>query len=125
MNRPIKFRAWDELRKMIVPACYIDLVNSEVTLYDDNICAGHQYSRDLCNLKIMQFTGLLDCEGNEIYEGDIVRIHHYEGYGLSTINFIEGRWCCTDAEPLYEYNSASLKIIGNIFENPELMENKE
>jgi uncharacterized phage protein (TIGR01671 family) len=76
-----------------------------------------------------QFTGLHDKNGKEIYEGDIIRSknHHPE---KMEIRFIEGGFCAwwgSDDYPIdiyHFYNSKGccFEVIGNIHENPELLE---
>ena len=81
---------------------------------------------------LMQFTGLKDKNGKEIYEGDIVKIGIllnelviYEG----VVAYSNGRFTC-DTGKLeidwwrYEITKQTIEIIGNIHENPELLENK-
>jgi len=99
---------------------------------------------------IMQFTGLLDKNGKEIYEGDIVRILYtdwasqsdysipLEEYkkSISKIGKIEWNedayWCLNfgksgygddDIGGLHEGPHGEKEIIGNIYENPELLSN--
>ena len=68
---------------------------------------------------IMQFTGLLDKNGREIYEGDVLKFHDRSTdqvfYDQGTVQFtMQNRW-------LWPYTSGS-EVIGNIYENPELLE---
>lgn len=112
--RTIKFRAWDSLQgKMIFSEP--DIMNFFHKAFMDNV---------------MQFTGLLDKNGKEIYEGDILNqqdgwyriIEWDEGCG-GFIGVAIGK----DVYEKYWNNlgerDESAEIIGNIFENPELLPN--
>ncbi|MCE2078538.1 YopX family protein [Streptococcus thermophilus] len=83
----------------------------------------------------MQSTGLTDKNGKEIFEGDVVTdgqtigdIKHHQTYGFYMIDdkgierrFSDGN-CIEDFEEDAETVSEILEIIGNIYENPELLE---
>ncbi|EIU5758754.1 TPA: hypothetical protein LTU78_002748 [Listeria monocytogenes] len=81
---------------------------------------------------IGQYTGLKDKNGKKIFEGDIVEIIEIDAFGnldwnrlKGKVMFSEGAWLVTDsgsfAIPLWsEINE--IKVIGNIHENPELLE---
>ena len=74
-----------------------------------------------------QYTGLKDKNGKEIYEGDIVKLDSWEG--VQQIVFIEGAFCLADKHGLYvgdihyinHADKNQVTIIGNIWENPELL----
>lgn len=76
-----------------------------------------------------QFTGLKDKNGKEIYEGDICNCREYECFGKVEWNNEEaGFYFCVvmegggfEEEHLYDYVD-ELEVIGNIYENPELLE---
>ncbi|HEL6782261.1 TPA: hypothetical protein UPK99_002873 [Listeria monocytogenes] len=82
-----------------------------------------------------QFTGLTDKNGKKIFEGDIVEIIEIDAFGnldwnrlKGKVMFSEGAWLVTDsgsfAIPLWsEINE--IEVIGNIHENPELLEVSE
>ena len=119
MNGIIKFRAWDrEENKMI-----------------DNIHE-HDFEAFLFSepYEIMQFTGLLDNLGKEIFEGDIVECgelkrckecNQLSGEPVTyCIKWNESTLCWylgTSGGALY-LNNGGYKVIGNIYENPELPE---
>jgi len=94
------------------------------------------------DIEVMQFTGLLDKEGKEIYEGDLIYAHknkgkyevkfgeystsdddgsydiHHQGFYL--LRYFNG--VSAGSEPLGKKSNENLKVIGNIHENHELLE---
>lgn len=102
--KEIKFRAWDKLSN---PPRMLDSIE----------CGGFAIE-DLttCELEIMQYTGLKDKNGKEIYEGDIYK---YKSE-IDVFNSIEDFYF----DELIEYRVTEGEIIGNKFENPELLEAK-
>lgn len=88
----------------------------------------------------MQFTGLLDRLGKEIYEGDIVKMYIFDNSLIpleiiTSVSFYEGTFTVIkmNEEPLSLRDSIFLsnktkqgiEIIGNVYSNPELLNNKE
>lgn len=114
--REIKFRAWNDLLKSMynVSELYVD---SDGKL------------KELGRFKtiLMQFTGLKDLEGNEIYEGDIYhqgdsRILYEVVFSDDHSGFVGKQLGSGSLAGLKHFQSA-IAIIGNLYENPELLEN--
>ena len=105
--REIKFRAWDNHNKIWLDTELFNIVCNTGKL-QRNGSAGF-----IGGVDILQYTGLKDKNGVEIYEGDIVK---YE-YG----QIFEIKW---DYGLLSHLENIWFKIIGNIYENPELTEEK-
>lgn len=129
--RAIKFRAWDTIRKKMfaaITALHLDDGVHSCTFisnYGDETTISMEY------LELMQFTGLHDKNGKEIYEGDIVDCVVGEEFGNCPVVFNEGCFSLSiknginknhDYEPcLYEADSRFIEVIGNIYENPEAL----
>ena len=115
MPREIKFRVWDNKEKVIT-------CNYE-----------HQTEERLI---ISQYTGIQDSEGNDIYEGDILAVIMGDDSDKDRIKFkvifTECSFClqeiCKIGKTFYNISTRSmartLTIVGNIYQNPELLENK-
>lgn len=134
-----KFRAWDKARnkmnyKVMVGNCDTDDENWTCPIiwieekkdwlhFDDYEC-------------IMQSTGLFDKNGKEIFEGDIAQFEDcytetdflYVNTGI--VEWSQGSFTITNRNSvemgdLLDGDVLDVKIIGNIYENPELLEEKE
>ena len=112
-QREIKFRAWDEKNKEMRYDGMLNIYNKDGSwLYEDGKGNFHSSFGE-----IMQFTGLLDKNGKEIYEGDIVQYLFAGKKVVREVYWNEVNFCWT---PLNQ-NSLDMEIIGNIYENPDLL----
>jgi uncharacterized phage protein (TIGR01671 family) len=135
MNRIIEFRAWDKqtgkMHYLANQPYNEEIVDDELIV---QICCtgavGYTKNKYIGSNCLMQFTGLLDKNGKKIYEGDIVRFwanpKDYAGYkGHNYIAAVEWdqaflQFIFSDGHGLKDFEF--LEVIGNIFENPELLE---
>jgi len=113
--RKIKFRAWDKENKRMLKSNDIylalamsgDIMRLNIMNSTEEILAYNR--KDISNeWKFLQYTGLKDKNGKEIYEGDRTQ------YG--TVEWLDG-WCINGDRPLSIFKD--IEISGNIFENPE------
>lgn len=135
MSRLIKFRAWDKDFEMMF---YSNSSDDPLNMKGERthiLCGydkpeGHLSHFFSEKFPIMQFTGLNDSKGKEIYEGDIVDGINIDGetYPMGEVFFDSGCFCIKtkscdhDYEPcLYEAWAEKIFVVGNIYENPNLL----
>ncbi|HCT6555029.1 TPA: hypothetical protein OT515_002184 [Enterococcus faecalis] len=147
-----KFRAWDKKYKKMMKVNQIDFEKKTVWLEADNGDHenSHTLTREFKDVILMQSTGLKDKNGVEIFEGDVVNIHwFYTDYDPETLGAIEneataekvvitkefgnlGFWWNSgddwvDLATLaltVQLHEESFELLGNVHENPELLEVK-
>lgn len=113
MNREIKFRSWDDSKMIYSHNNSINNSNFQNTWFFEKI-------RE--DAIVMQYTGLKDKNGEEIYEGDICEVHS-DGVGKIEWNEFDGGYDYIFSDEanvgIWEVKKG-LVVIGNIYENPEL-----
>lgn len=149
-----KFRAWDTTNKEMFKDTFAITESGQVVTVEQGFVTDTPEYVFVDNLVVMQSTGLVDKNGMEIFEGDILKFNDewndycYEGYVDGTIegiNFVEierettcftfGKFQTSESSLLYfmrdEYLSFKdlitdkkfeFEIVGNVYENPELLE---
>ncbi len=114
---PIEFRVWDKIKNQFLLPTDNKIKSGAIFFLDKNGLLTASSNTD--NFVFQQFTGLLDKNKKKIFEGDIIKLPFYES-GQEVI-FENGYFCLEESgDFLFEINEKS-KIIGNIFENPELL----
>jgi len=146
--REFKFRVWDTKHKKfligIPPMEYMldhDEWSHRDIEEDPRVYLNNVFSKDFNGrLIFQQYIGLTDSKGNHIYEGDIIKEHHFEDWGdkigYEYIGIVVYK-VCSDGILFAEYKTIPAKnqntkfngnaiqsdceVIGNIFENEELL----
>ena len=132
-----KFRAWDGAKKEMFKDTFAITESGQVVVVEQEsiVCPPDYVFVD--HLVIMQSTGLKDKNGKEIFEGDIITngidivdVRNHETLGFYTM--VNGRevffghgTSIKEFEKDIEGFTEITEVLGNIYENPELLEDKE
>ena len=145
---PFKFRVWDTIRKEMMYQPLADLEDLYIGVIDGEIYENFRGDDDSLRpthgrYELSQFTGLLDCDGKQIYDGDVCTYHYTDrheiefngsaiiywdkincGFSLTIIK--DSRDDTRSQMSLFSVSTGRLRlnIIGNKFESPELLEVK-
>lgn len=131
--REIKFRFWIPNEKRmtkpfdlseITEAPRLQLKVLNTVCWSDST-SGHSYTwveKNKTNVEPMQYTGLKDKNGKEIYEGDIMSVNSE----IAEVYYDENNVCfCLETDIDYNPCIGRYEIIGNKFENPDLLQTNE
>lgn len=117
--RDIKFRAWDKEERSMVTLPDVNLVIEET---------GEFRLEDSPNYLWMQYTGLKDRNGVEIYEGDVLAFRAWKNKHRGVVQWDAGlasyqlKMNRTSRTGLFRDPMRSYEVIGNIYEHPDLFE---
>ena len=128
--REIKFRAWDRrTNEMYYPKALV----TETLKYDNSTMAvadldyGYEIQETI-NDPLMEYTGLVDKNGTEIYEGDIVSLVEDTNFFIVEWNTAHACFTLKEISILTYYRNFNnivdkfnLEIVGNIYENSDLL----
>ena len=120
--RDIKFRVWDNERNAMFnsKSVDIDFFEGKIEITSDTIRYDEVYTDEIKDFELMQYVGCKDKNNKEIYEGDIVKTKEHIGQiiyskGMFFID-VKGDFYL----PIYNV-SEFMEVIGNIYENPDLL----
>jgi len=135
-----RYRAWDKHRQKMI-------ANDELIIWNGNVYANDSKKLTCNNLKgwsiddeyLMQSTGLVDKNGKEIFEGDIVKttrffgradevggFYEYDKEIIGVVKQLEGAWVIdTGSEAVNLWTEIEEnEVIGNVYEQPEYLKKK-
>jgi uncharacterized phage protein (TIGR01671 family) len=144
MNREIKFRVWDKRKNEFVVNYEEEPISSKYRskcfdLWEWAAQMGTCLTYPIDDYVFQQFTGMKDKMGHEVYEGDIVCENMTEETAvlggeslLGEVYFAAGTFMIDGDGPLFDHTFSTspdiledFTVVGNVFENPELLKHHE
>lgn len=136
MIREIKYRAFDKERSQICDVLNIDFESEICRLSYSTDHNKFTFCKSFDEIVLMQYTGLLDKNNVQIYDGDILKCsldnedEKFVGeiiYDVEMSSYMvkfhgDGVFYEDNFLSLSDYNPSGLEVIGNAYENPELLE---
>lgn len=126
----LKFRAWDKHDKKMYKIDVLNLWEDKVEMLEKRV----DEVRGFKAVDIMQSTGMLDKDGIEVFEGDIIKPVGFASwigsveYSPETATFVlkDHNNDFLRSEPVFlSQFTDGLKILGNVYENPELLKEND
>lgn len=113
----IKFRAWDKENKTMLTMSFTeDLIWMSGNVGNNSLTVPFRHAFDKDKFELMQYTGLKDKNGKEIYENDIVS-YMEDLSNPKVVEYGDGYFY-----PLAAFKTDSaIEVIGNVYQNPELI----
>lgn len=122
----MKYRLWNKYKKRWEADCYVISRDGKVYfIYHDEICGCFSSKTHV----LQRSLGLKDIYGNEVFEGDIVKIDYGDELLIGTMEFHNFAWCIKSKYkndknlyyPIFCEDIDLIEILGNIYENKNLL----
>lgn len=121
-----KYKAWDKNKEKFVDLdkepYVIDLGSGMVIALGNE----NELSEEATNIELLQSTGVVNIQKVEIFEGDVVKTHYGEhGRHIGVVEFSSGKFESIGVKQywlIHELLDGTCEVIGNKYENPELIE---
>ena len=125
--KEIKFRAWLKEDKKMVNVETMDFADKSMQYLEKSEIVNAYLLRRVIfdDIELMQYTGLKDKNGKEIYEGDIVVLNNIENDNMCIVRYEHSRYRLEGwglREDLSNAEARFLEVVGNIYENKNLLE---